>query len=370
MHQRVPIQERLENTKKDGTRYHANISLQPVDDKRLPDRLWIGCQQDFSDSQEMSSQLAIARQELNLYKQRLWDAIEALPDAFVMFNAENRLVVCNNKYKEFYAASAPAIHPGAAFEDIMRFGLENGQYPEAQGREEVWLQERLDRSKRTANPTTRELPGGRHVLIHDIVTSNGDVVGLRTDVTELQKKKNDLELLSVSLAHAKEVAEAASRTDPLTGVGNRRGLDTFMAKLIKPIIVETQIALIHIDLDHFKQINDQYGHAAGDEVLCEVADIFRKSTRPEDFVARVGGDEFVIVLLSNKAQRAAKTVAKRIIAACKKAFRLNEHKLEFSTSIGIAISDNGEFGGLRENADSALYEAKSAGRGKYVCFGH
>jgi len=370
IHQNTSIRKRFENHRNDGSGYQVSLFLQPVENKEFPNRYWIGFQRDNLENEEMRSELEIARQELKLYKRRLWDAIEALPDAFVMYDTNNLLVVCNSKYKEFYSASSPAIFQGAAFEDIMRFGVENGQYPEAEGKEDKWLEdwlnERLDRRNRTAKPIERELPGNRHILIHDIETGSGDIVGLRTDVTELQHKKKELEKLTISLAKAKEQAESASRTDSLTGLGNRRGLDTFMAQVARPGKIKFEVALIQIDLDHFKAVNDEYGHAAGDQVLCAAADALREATRAEDYIARVGGDEFVIVLLSKKAQKAAETVAKRVIAASQKAVLYDGHALNFGTSIGIAVSTEGELLRLQEHADMALYDAKDQGRGKYI----
>ncbi|WP_299343552.1 diguanylate cyclase [uncultured Maritalea sp.] len=372
MQQPTPIQKRFENVAKDGTGYQVCLSLRPVEDKKFPNRYWIGLQRDDTENDSMRNDLKTARQELKLYKRRLWDAIEALPDAFVMYDINDRLVVCNNKYKEFYAASAPAIYPGASFVDIMRYGVENGQYPEAKGREEEWLQDwfqwHLDRRRSSTKPLERELPGDRHILIHDIETENGDIVGLRTDVTELQQKKKELEKLTISLEKARKEAEIASLTDPLTRVGNRRGLTRFLEQVAKPGKTDFEVAFIHFDLDHFKEVNDEYGHAAGDLVLCKVADALRKSTRSEDFIARVGGDEFVVVLLSKNAQRAAEKIAKRLLDDCKREVRFDDNLLSYGISIGIAVSTSGELDDLQERADKALYDAKAQGRGTYVCY--
>ncbi len=363
-----PVRKRFRNYKKDGTPYWVSLSLRPTGDQTDSNRYWIGFQHDITDYEDLRGSLASARQELELSQKRLWDAIEALPDAFVMYDKDNRLVVCNNKYKEFYAESAQAIFPGAAFEDIMRFGIQNGQYPEAAGKEEEWLKSRLDRNNRTSKPFERELPGERYIVIHDVETDNGDIVGLRTDVTELRRKKIKLEKLSKSLAHAKAVAETESRTDPLTGVGNRRGLDLFMDNIAERSSAGSEVALIHIDLDRFKEINDVYGHSAGDHVLRVVASVLRDAIRSEDFVARVGGDEFVIVFPSRKARDAAESTARRIISECKKAVIFEGNELRFGASIGIAVAERTDMGGLMDSADVALYDAKASGRGRYVCY--
>ncbi len=364
----IPICKKIQNYRRDGTPYWVNLSLRPAPDQEVPYRFWIGIQHDITVFEDMRQNLDSTRQELHLTEKRLWDAIEALPDAFVMYDKDNRLVACNTKYKEFYAASAPAIFPGATFEDIMRFGLQNGQYPEAAGREEEWLSERLDRANRASKPFERKLPGERYIVIHDVETDNGDIVGLRTDVTELRRKKVELEKLSAALARAKDVAETESRTDPLTGVGNRRGLNLYMDKIAERSAVGPEIALIHVDLDRFKIINDVYGHSAGDHVLCVVADVLRDNTRSDDFVAQVGGDEFVIVLSSQEAQNAAERTAKRIISACKETVFFGGIEMRFGASIGIAVAERANLSSLMESADVALYDAKASGRGRYVCY--
>lgn len=373
MHQHAPIEKRFANITKAGKNFQMSLSLQPVEDETNPTRYWIGFQRDITTDEIMRNELRISQKELTLYKQRLWDAIDALPDAFVMYDVNDQLVVCNSKYKEFYAASAPAIYPGALFKDIMRYGVENGQYPEAKGREEEWLEEwyqwHLARRKGGTEPIERELPGDRHILIHDIETENGDLVGLRTDVTELTHKKRQLEKLTRSLEKAKDQAEVASRTDPLTGVGNRRGLEIYLDEVAKRRKPNHEVAFVHFDLDHFKAVNDEYGHAAGDAVLCRIAETLQQCTRSADFIARIGGDEFVVVLLAEKAQKVAETVAQRVTEACKRAVRYEGHALRFGTSIGIAVANDDELLQLQKRADEALYDAKAQGRGKYVLYG-
>ena len=191
--QSLPLSTRLRNYRKDGKPYLVNLALNAAPVPDMQSRYWIGLQNDTSRDELIEKKLASAEFEAGLFQQRLWDAIEALPDAFVMYDKDDRLIACNKRYKEFYAASADAIYPGAKFQDIMRHGVENGQYPEAIGREDAWLEDWADRHRTPAQPIERVLPGGRFIVLHDVITESGDLVGLRTDVTELRQQRERLE---------------------------------------------------------------------------------------------------------------------------------------------------------------------------------
>ncbi len=135
---------------------------------------------------------------------RMWAAVHELPDGFVLYDAEDRLVMCNDRYRKFYHRSAESMVPGAQFEDIIRYGLDHNQYPEAIGREEAWLAERLAHHQKPENVLEQRLEGGRWVRVFEKQTSDGGRVGLRVDITALKETQKDLE-------SAMERAEAANR---------------------------------------------------------------------------------------------------------------------------------------------------------------
>lgn len=335
----------------------------------------IGAFQDITVRRNSEKRLQDSEKRANRAQQRLWAAIEALPEAFVMYDEEDRLVICNKKYKEVYAASEAAIFEGATFADVIQFGIANGQYPQALGQEEAWLQERLDRHKNPSGPMEQSLPGDKFLQIHEVRTKEGDTVGFRTDVTELRRQKraleyqtSELERQAMALVKAKQNAEVASLTDALTGLGNRRGLDLLLQDWAQQVAPGFEVALIHVDLDRFKAINDVFGHAAGDHVLRVVSQILRDSVRSHEYIARVGGDEFVVAATSKNAQRAAKNIADRIITACQGSVDFNGKELRFGASIGIAVAKNLGIGDLMENADIALYDAKASGRNRCTLF--
>jgi signal transduction histidine kinase/DNA-binding response OmpR family regulator len=135
---------------------------------------------------------------------RIWAAIEAIPDGFVLFDREDRLMVCNQHYRALYSESAPAMVPGASFEAILRYGVEHGQYPEAIGREDDWIEERLSLRESASVDFEQAIAGGRWLRVIDKETPDGGRVGLRVDITRAREQQDALE-------HARETAEAAVR---------------------------------------------------------------------------------------------------------------------------------------------------------------
>ncbi|WP_156943775.1 putative bifunctional diguanylate cyclase/phosphodiesterase [Roseivivax isoporae] len=308
-----------------------------------------------------AAELAGARRAARAAEDRLWAAIEALPDAFVLYDAEDRVALFNTKYRDLYAASAGAIRIGATFEEILRAGLAHGQYPEAAGREEAWLAERLERHRAPRGPIAQELPGGRHLQIHEVRLPNGDTAGFRVDVTEIKRRKQELREKAAAL-------EVAATTDSLTGLRNRRGLERAVAELARTCPKSARFGLLHVDLDRFKPINSVFGHAAGDFALRRVAEVLTRSVRREDVVARVGGDEFVLVLTPPCDRRRAMAAAQRILSQCSEPVDWNGKTLRFGASIGIALGPAADLPRMQADADIALYEAKKGGRNRNLLF--
>ena len=135
---------------------------------------------------------------------RMMAAIEAIPDGFVLYDRDARLVMCNQRYRDLYAVSAGVIRPGARFEDILRHGLAAGQYAEAAGREADWLAERLDQHRNPGDPVEQALGDGRWLRVIDRPTPDGGRVGLRVDITAWKDQQSALEA-------ARAQAEAANR---------------------------------------------------------------------------------------------------------------------------------------------------------------
>lgn len=135
---------------------------------------------------------------------RIWAAIEAIPDGFVLYDREERLLTCNQRYRDTYPASAPAMQPGTKFEDILRYGLAHSQHADAVGREEDWIAERMAQHRTGGGTSEQQLSDGRWIRAHDHPTPDGGRVGLRVDITQLKEHQGQLDA-------ARKAAEAANR---------------------------------------------------------------------------------------------------------------------------------------------------------------
>jgi len=162
-----------------------------------------------------------------------------------------------------------------------------------------------------------------------------------------------------------------ARYDELTALPNRVNFRDEIERLLAVPHRATQLsALLFIDLDQFKQVNDTLGHPCGDQLLCTVADRLRDMLRPEDFVARFGGDEFVVFQQNIKPGEDAAYLARRIVDHLSERYKIDNHLVEIGASIGIALtSPDVRADTLLKNADMALYRAKADGRGTF-CFFH
>jgi diguanylate cyclase (GGDEF)-like protein len=187
----------------------------------------------------------------------------------------------------------------------------------------------------------------------------------RTVIELLEARSREIELAK----RTKEIAHIA-RHDPLTGLSNRHMLREYMENALAQIGEREQIAVLYLDLDRFKAVNDSLGHAVGDAVLLQVADRLRANVRATDHVARLGGDEFAIVLTSPTAARLAAELADRLIGALSVPYEIDGHPVTIGSSIGITLGANAAVQPeqIFREADTALYRAKAAGRGRFVFF--
>jgi signal transduction histidine kinase/CheY-like chemotaxis protein len=135
---------------------------------------------------------------------RMWSAVEEMPDGFVMYDADDRLLMCNRQYKDIYHASAPIMKHGNTFEEILRYGLEHQQYTEAIGCEEEWLEQRLNAHRQSETELEQELNDGRWLRVYERQTRDGGRVGLRVDITQIKEDQKRLKEAMIR-------AEAANR---------------------------------------------------------------------------------------------------------------------------------------------------------------
>ena len=176
--------------------------------------------------------------------------------------------------------------------------------------------------------------------------------------------------LNTRLHGAKSVAEQEAEADPLTGLKNRRALERAMARSLSRSLPQ-KLAVLLIDLDRFKQVNDTYGHAAGDYTLNEVGRILTSEVRSSDLVARLGGDEFVVLLNGVKDCENVSEIAQRIVERVARPIRFKDAGFSIGASIGVCLTDTPSqvtVDSMLHRADIALYQAKSLGKGQCVFY--
>ncbi|CAN7179648.1 bifunctional diguanylate cyclase/phosphodiesterase [Pararhizobium sp. LjRoot238] len=228
------------------------------------------------------------------------------------------------------------------------------------------------------------MPDGkvRHVRnvgsTHAGADGKAKITGISWDVTDdvlmteqLRTAKAMAEAKNGELAEAKDRIEHNALHDPLTGLGNRRMLDKELETLSAARKDGLQnIAILHIDLDRFKQINDTLGHAAGDAMLVHASKILRSNVRAGDMVARIGGDEFVVLVADPPGKDSLSSLSERIIAEMRQPVDYNGFPCRFGVSIGIAVAGDMAIDErqLLVNADIALYRAKENGRSRCEFF--
>lgn len=229
----------------------------------------------------------------------------------------------------------------------------------------------------------RRLPGGRILLnlsfgidlisaVRDLALTDADFAAtdLAMELLYLAEANaavtRELRGLNLRLEGARVAAEEEAMTDPLTGLRNRRAVDLVLERMCT---ARGNFGLLHMDLDYFKAVNDTLGHAAGDFVLETVGRILREQLRAEDCAARIGGDEFVVIVAGRSDAKTLQAIAERIIARICQPMEYEGQIARVSASIGIARSSDmllPEPAQLLAAADRALYAAKHAGRGRAV----
>ncbi len=282
-------------------------------------------------------------------------ALNNMPHGLCMFRADGRLAVMNHRFSEMMQLSDDLVRGGATATDIVQACVHTGSISAASGN--VILAE-IENSQAhgivTADP---DILRGRSLSWTFQPMSGGGAVVLVEDITERRNAEARISHLA--------------RYDELTGLPNRVSFRDEIERLLKTPHEPGKVsALLFVDLDQFKQVNDTLGHPCGDQLLCAVADRLRAMLRPEDFVARFGGDEFVVFQQNIASAEDAAALARRIVDHLSERYKIDNHLVEIGASVGIALTAaEVSADTLLKNADMALYRAKADGRGTY-CFFH
>ncbi|MCC7252779.1 EAL domain-containing protein [Hyphomicrobium sp.] len=425
---------------------------------------------------ELEGALRMARNAVEgarLANARLREAIEILPQGIVFLDSEGRYVLWNEQYSRIYHRSADLFKVGAKLADTLRVGVMRGDYPAAKGCEDEWIAERLAKMRTPQERHEQWLSDGRCILIEERHTSDGGIIGLRVDITELKEREASFRLLfeanpvpmfvvseagktilsanaaarnhygypeaeligkpvhslhvtgdrgqldalyssepgiladhvwthlkrdgsaievaiySQSIVHDRSPAVLVAAVDiterrraeaqvaylahhdPLTGLANRTAHIEHAEQMLSAISVSGGLgASLCVGLDNFKSVNETMGPAAGDLLLQACARRISKTLRQGSEAARVGGDEFGIVMRDVSDPEEVSAVARRLIDVIGAPFKIQGQQVTIGASIGIAVApgDGEEAGKLLKNANLALSQVKLRGKGSFRYF--
>ena len=304
---------------------------------------------------EKAHELERANAQLSTSQAQTNAALGNMSQGLVMLDSSNRLVLCNQRYLEMYRLSPEVVRPGRTLREIVEHRAATGSF--SFDDVEQYLAEILAAvSRRAVFSKMTKLRDGRIISIVNRPMENGGWVATHEDVTEEKR--------------ADERLAYAAYVDELTALPNRKVFCEQLEQELRRVQRGERLALLYLDLDYLKQVNDTLGHPAGDKLLMDVADRLRGCVRDIDLVARLSGDEFAVIqrLLDQPSDAAA--LAMRVRDAIREPFDLDGHQVTVDVSIGISIAPNDatELDELMKTADIALYEAKNSGRGTHYFY--
>ncbi|MDP1667852.1 PAS domain S-box protein [Phaeovulum sp.] len=187
-----PAREEIQNRSKSGEEYWLDLNIEPLRDTLGAVTGFMAVQTDITERKQHEMSLKAAAQQADALHTQLVAAIETLDEAFVLYDADDRMVICNQRFKDFYPLTAPMLVPGARFEDLIRNELARGQRPEAIGREEAWLAERLAGRKTGGLAWLQVLPDGRVLRVTEGRTPAGELISVHADITGLKRAEQRL----------------------------------------------------------------------------------------------------------------------------------------------------------------------------------
>jgi diguanylate cyclase (GGDEF)-like protein len=317
--------------------------------------LFIALKQITTGLQKIFVRALVAREREAALAIQFDTALNNMPHGLCMFGPDGRLAVMNHRFSEMMRLSEDLVHRGASAPDIVAACVGAGSVSAVSGK---LIISEVDSSQAgyitTADPDSAN---GRALSWTFQPMAGGGTVVLVEDITERRNAEARISHLA--------------RYDELTALPNRVNFRDEMERLLAISHSAARLsALLFIDLDQFKQVNDTLGHPCGDELLCAVADRLREMLRPEDFVARFGGDEFVVFQQNIKSDEDAAGLARRIVDRLSERYEIDNHLVEIGASVGIAMTSPPGISAdtLLKNADMALYRAKADGRGTFCFF--
>ncbi|HEV2153052.1 bifunctional diguanylate cyclase/phosphodiesterase [Bradyrhizobium sp.] len=289
---------------------------------------------------------------LSVEKQRLNTAMNTMTQGLLMFDQDERLIVCNRRYIEMYRLSGDIVKPGAYFRDVIQHRYDAGSF---EGDVDAYCDGILASVDQTHSAIV-ETADGRLIEIKNQPATAGGWLATHDDVT--------------ARIRADERIAHMAHYDALTDLPNRVLMRSHLERRVTELAEGKPFAILYIDVDEFKGVNDSLGHEVGDELLRQVANRLRACVSGNDLVARLGGDEFAIIKAGACDQAELAALADNILKALRTPVNCKGQEIPTDASIGIAIApDHGDnLDDLLKRADLAMYAAKSEGRGTFRIF--
>ena len=282
-------------------------------------------------------------------------AINNMSQGLCFFNSDHRLIVCNDRFVEMYDIAPERVSPGMSLMEVVDLRFQAGSFP-AMTRDEYLHWRTNVAVSNEAKDSIVELMNGRTFKIRHRPMPGGGWVATHEDITEQRQSEVKIEYM----AHH----------DSLTDLANRVLLNERLEHALSRAQHAEMVAVHHLDLDQFKAVNDTFGHPCGDKLLKVVAERLRGLVGEADTIARMGGDEFVIVQTAIAGPADATSLAQGVIKELSEPYDIDGHQAVIGVSIGISVGpgDGSNPDKLLRNADLALYRAKSDGRGTFRFF--
>jgi diguanylate cyclase (GGDEF)-like protein len=297
----------------------------------------------------------VATRDVTLLASRFDTALNNMPHGLCMFDADGRLVVSNRRLVDLLGVSPDVLRRGVSVRELLLECVRAGTLLAPAGeRYSLEIVSRL--AGKSDGDLVIEVQDGRILELTFQPMDKGGSVVLVEDITERRAAEAKINYLA--------------RYDALTGLPNRTSFRDQMDRTLALTRRDGGCAVLFVDLDQFKQVNDTLGHPSGDALLCAVADRLRGLIRESDLVARFGGDEFVVLQSPVHGPEQASSLARRIVDVLGEIYEIDGHQIMIGASIGIAMGpgDGQDADMLLKNADMALYRAKQDGRAGWRFF--
>lgn len=291
-------------------------------------------------------------------QERMLSAIESIRDGFLLFDENGTLLMHNGIFAGMYPNLKQLLKPGTSYESLLRVWVKGRETFPGEMDRESYIQKSLEAFRNRTHPVIEQdedkLFDGRWAVVSQNAINVGGLVSVWHDVTAMKNQQ--------------DIYKEMALTDGLTKLANRVA---FIKRLEEAINrnkrLGKKVALMFLDLDKFKPINDLYGHDAGDFVLCTIADRLSGLMRETDLVARIGGDEFVVVLEQINSFDDIEIIARKVLETIRQPIEFNGQDCSVGGSIGISVNPDhaNNVDTLIKLADDAMYKVKEAGRNNF-----